>query len=68
MSNIYSQLNTAKIRWDEWTLTIQGRLSETEVGSDDQAVIELQVQKTAYEVTLETAADILDLPKLSDYL
>jgi flagellar hook-associated protein 3 len=67
LSNVNSQLSTADDRLDRLSLDIEDKISENEVGSDDQAAIELQAQETAYEVTLETASTILKMKKLADY-
>jgi hypothetical protein len=44
------------------------RISDLEVGNTEQAVIELEAQQTAYDTTLEAAADVLKMSKLSDFL
>jgi len=68
LSNIYSQMETVDVRLDQVILTVNDRLTDVETGSDDEAVIKLQSQQTAYEVTLEAAATMLNMRKLSDYL
>jgi flagellin-like hook-associated protein FlgL len=63
-----SQLNTAYERLDQLSEYLNERISDLEVGSSEQAVMELEVQQTAYETTLEAAAKVLKMPKLSDFL
>lgn len=68
LANMSSQLDTAYSRLDQLTEYLTERVSDLETGSTAQAVIELEAQQTAYETTLEAAAQVLKMPKLSDFL
>lgn len=68
LSNKNSLLENSTSRLDELKTYVNGRISDTEVGSTERAAVELQAQETAYETTLEAAAKVLKMPKLSDYL
>lgn len=68
LANSASHLETTSNRLDRLTLAIEERISDAEVGSTEEAVIKLQAQETTYAVTLEAAAAVLKLSKLSDYI
>jgi flagellar hook-associated protein 3 FlgL len=68
LANMSSQLNTAYERLDQLSEYFNERITDLETGSTEQAVMELEMQQTAYETTLEAAAQVLKMPKLSDFL
>lgn len=68
LANITSHLETNADRLEKLAMVVEERISETEAGSTEEAVIKLQAQETAYEVTLEATASVLKISKLSDYI
>lgn len=68
LSNSASHLETTSNRLDRLTMAVEERISDVEVGSTEEAAIKLQAQETTYAVTLEAAAAVLKLSKLSDYI
>ncbi|MGV8058098.1 MAG: FlgD immunoglobulin-like domain containing protein [Smithellaceae bacterium] len=64
-----SQLTNATNRLDTLTSSLTGKVSDLLLGSGtEQAAVELTAQETAYETTVETAASVLKMAKLNDYL
>ena len=68
LSNIYSQVNTNLENVDSLSTILEDKLSKTENGNKAESVVNLTTQETAYEITTEAVAKILNLPKLSDYV
>jgi len=68
LANQNSQLENSADRLDQLTEFITERLADLEDADTTEAAVELEAQETAYEVTLEATATILNMPKLSDYL
>ena len=68
LANIYSQLDVSTDRVDKLSELLQEKLSAVETGDTTEAAVELSAQETAYELTTEATAKILNLPKLSDYI
>lgn len=68
LSNIYSQLEVSTDRVEKISTLLEEKLSTLETGSTAEAAVELSAQETAYEITTETMAKILNLSTLSDYI
>ena len=68
LSTVNLRLENTDDRLALTTLTVETRLSETLVGSTEEAAVKLQAQQTAYETTMSAMAQILDLTPLIKYL
>jgi len=68
LANINAQLENSGDRLTQLTTYINGRISDLEVGDTTLAATELTAQETDYETTLKAVADVLQMPKLADYL
>lgn len=68
LSNIYSLLNLNLDKIEKATTLLENKLSEIENGNTTEFAVNLTAQETAYEITTEAVAKILNLPKLSDYV
>jgi len=67
-ASVNSQLERKLSRFETLTVNLNSRIYETETGSTTEAAIKLQTQETAYEEAIAAAKEILNMPKLSDYL
>ena len=56
----YKRLESTEKHWDRFKLNIEDMLSKTEDADLAKAIVELQAQKTAYEVTLAAGAGMFD--------
>ncbi len=61
------RMETAENHWNSFRVSMEQMLSRTEDADLAEAVIDLQVQKTAYEASLATGAMIIQ-PSLVDFL
>ncbi|MEN6373915.1 MAG: FlgD immunoglobulin-like domain containing protein [Smithella sp.] len=69
LSNITSQLTNATDRLDTLITSLTGQVSDLLLGSGkEQAAVELTAQETAYETTVSTAASVLKMNTLKDYI
>jgi len=68
LANTNSQLEYKNDRLTQLVTNASNRISDVEVGSTEEAAIKLEVQETAYEVTLEAVANVLKMTKLSDLI
>ena len=68
LAAVNDRLDRAEERLDALALNVETRLNGMEAADPEQAVIELQSVENAYEVTTETVAMIMQLPRLMDYL
>ncbi|SEM54575.1 Flagellin FlgL [Syntrophus gentianae] len=68
LSNTNLQLEYKSDRLEQLMTNANDRISDTEVGSTEEAAIKLQTQQTSYDVTLEAVASVLKMTKLSDLL
>ncbi len=68
LANCNLQLEYKSDRLEQLVTNANNRISETEVGSTEEAAIKLQTQQTSYDVTLEAVASVLKMTKLSDLL
>jgi flagellar hook-associated protein 3 len=68
LANIYSVLGISSDRLDKLSTLAEQKLSDVETGSTEEASANLSAQQTAYETTIEAAAKILKMSKLSDYI
>lgn len=68
LTNVNEQLDTKEMRLETLTVNLTSRISEVETGSTAEAAVKLQAQETAYEVVLKAVAEVLNMPKLSDYI
>ncbi len=68
LSTVNLRLENADDRLDLAVLNAEARMTELEVGSTEEAVVELQVQQTAYETTMSAMAQVLNLSPLIKYL
>lgn len=66
-ASTFIQLETTENQLANFKLNIEDMLSDTEDANMAQAIVELQVQQTAYETSLATAAKILQR-SLMDFL
>jgi flagellar hook-associated protein 3 FlgL len=66
-ASTFTQLETTENQLANFKLNIEDMLSDTEDADMAQAIVELQVQQTAYETSLATAARILQR-SLMDFL
>jgi len=62
------QLDGAKIRLQQLKTSTSNRVSDQEMGSPEEAAIKLQIQQNNYEQVMVVTANVLKMPKLSDYL
>jgi len=66
-ASTFTQLETTENQLANFKLNIEDMLSDTEDVDMAQAIVELQIQQTAYETSLATAAEILQR-SLMDFL
>lgn len=66
-STTFTRLETTENQLAKFKLNIQDMLSEIEDADIAQAIVELQLQETVYETSLEAAATIIQ-PTLMDFL
>jgi flagellar hook-associated protein 3 FlgL len=66
-ASTFIQLETTENQLANFKLNVEDMLSDTEDVDMAQAIVELQIQKTAYETSLATAAEILQR-SLIDFL
>ena len=66
-ASTFTQLETTENQLANFKLNIEDMLSDTEDADMAQAIVELQIQQTAYETSLATAAKILQRT-LMDFL
>ncbi len=64
----YKRLETTENHWDKFKNSIVDMLSKIEDADLASAIVELQAQETAYEVSLATAAKMFDKRSLIDFL
>jgi len=64
----YKRLETTENHWAKFKNSIVDMLSKIEDADLASAIVELQAQETAYEVTLATAAKMFDKKSLIDFL
>jgi flagellin-like hook-associated protein FlgL len=62
------QLDGASTRLQQLITSTSNSVSDQEMGSPEEAAIKLQVQQTNYEQVISVTANILKMPKLSDYI
>jgi flagellar hook assembly protein FlgD len=62
------QLDGAKIRLQQLKTSTINRVSDQEMGSPEEAAIKLQIQQNNYEQVMVVTANVLKMPKLTDYL
>ncbi len=63
----FKRMETAENRWESFKVSMEEMLSRTEDADLAEAIIDLKVQKTAYEASLATSAMIVQ-PSLIDFL
>jgi len=64
----YKRLETTENHWDKFKNNVVDMLSKIEDADLASAIVELQAQETAYEVSLATAAKMFDKKSLIDFL
>ena len=64
----YKRLETTENHWDKFKASIVDMLSKIEDADLASAIVELQAQETAYEVSLAAAAKMFDKKSLIDFL
>ena len=62
------QLERAEEQYTEFEQNMENKLSEEQACDADEVAVKLQTAETAYEVTTEAVAQILNLPNLMSYL
>ena len=62
------QLDGAKIRLQQLKTSTLNRVSDQEMGSPEEAAIKLQIQQNNYEQVMVVTANVLKMPKLTDYI
>ncbi|MEI6609421.1 MAG: FlgD immunoglobulin-like domain containing protein, partial [Deltaproteobacteria bacterium] len=62
------QLDGAKIRLQQLKTSTSNRVSDQEMGSPEEAAIKLQIQQNNYEQVMVVTANVLKMPKLTDYI
>jgi len=62
------QLKSSSTRLTQLLTNTSNRISDLEIGSMEEAAIKLQAQHTTYEEVIAVTANILKMPKLTDYL
>jgi hypothetical protein len=68
LANASVQLGGSSTRVQQLSNNTLGRISELEMGSPEEAAIKLQAQQTTYEQVISVTANILKMPKLTDYI
>jgi len=68
LTNAGVQLGSSNNRLDNLITSTSNRISNLEIGSMEEAAINLQAQQTTYDEVLLVTANILKMPKLTDYL
>jgi hypothetical protein len=68
LANASVLLGNASTRVQQFTNTTITRISELELGSPEEAAIKLQAQQTNYEQVISVTANVLQMPKLTDYI
>jgi len=68
LANTRSQLEYKTDRLKQLMANAESRISDTEVGSREEAAIKLRAQQTSYDLTLEAVASMLKMTKLSDLM
>lgn len=68
LSNAALQVNNSNTRLQTLITDAQNRISDLETGSTEEAALKLKIQETAYEEVISATANILKMPKLTDYL
>ena len=68
LANATVLLGNASTRAQQFTNTTITRISELELGSPEEAAIKLQAQQTNYEQVISVTANVLQMPKLTDYI
>jgi len=66
-ATIYKRLESAEKHWERFKVNIEDMLSKTEDADIAKAIVELQSQETAYEVSLASSAGMFD-KSLIDFL
>ena len=64
----YKRLETTENHWDKFKNSVENMLSKIEDVALATAIVELQAQETAYEVSLATAAKMFNKKSLVDFL
>jgi len=64
----YKRLETTENHWDKFKNSVVNMLSKIEDADLATAIVELQAQETAYEVSLATAAKMFNKKSLVDFL
>ena len=62
------QLDGANTRLKQLITSTSNSVSDQEMGSPEEAAIKLQIQQNNYEQVMVVTANVLKLPKLSDYI
>ena len=62
------QLKSSSTRLAQLLTNTSNRISDLEIGSMEEAAIKLQAQHTTYEEVIAVTANILKMPKLTDYM
>ena len=68
LSNASVQLGGSSTRLQQLTTNTSNRISDLELGSPEEAAIKLQAQQTNYQQVISVTANILKMPKLTDYI
>ncbi len=68
LSNASVQLGSASTRVQLVSKNTSNRISDLELGSPEEAAIKLQAQQTNYQQVISVTANILKMPKLTDYI
>lgn len=68
LSNAVLQLDNSNNRLQTLMTNSSNRISNLETGSVEEAAIKVKAQQIVYEEVISLTADILKMPKLTDYL
>ena len=67
LSVAYTRLESTENYWGRFKLSVENMLSKTEDADFAEAIVELQIQQTAYEAALSASASLFD-KSLMDFL